>query len=328
MSFAVSIVPILLYLMLIKGMDGFSLAKWVKIGECFLWGAFSCFFCFGLGELSGSSDMYALIEEMVKGLPLCVAIYRKRSVFFGETLMYGAAVGAGFSLLENVLYICLSEGFSLADAVLRGLGTSLLHMGCTALFACGCLLLARLSGNRNPVLRALAAPAALVPPAAIHYAYNLFLLPEYLQMLLVTLAFVTLFVLIFELDSRQIHHWLDLCISNDIALYTAIRRGHLQSTNAGRYLLLAKERFRADVFFDICVYLGLYLELSVAAKSRMIMKEAGFAAPAGEQAHAENLAKLAELKTLRRSIGKSGLLLLSPLVNFSAADEWVMGELL
>lgn len=91
---------------------------------------------------------------------------------------------------------------------------------------------------------------------------------------------------------------------------------------------MAKERFQPDVFFDICVYLGLYLELSIAAKSRMIIKESGMNIPLSEEEHQANCDKLVELRSLRKSIGTSGILLLKPFINEKAADNWVMSELL
>lgn len=42
----------------------------------------------------------------------------------------------------------------------------------------------------------------------------------------------------------------------------------------------------------------------------------------------ENLDRLAELKALRKNIGTSGLMVLRPVINEKAVDEWVIGELL
>lgn len=58
------------------------------------------------------------------------------------------------------------------------------------------------------------------------------------------------------------------------------------------------------------------------------MKEAGFEAPVSAATHQENLDKLTELKALRKNIGVPGLMVLSPIINEKAVDEWVMGELL
>lgn len=330
MAYLISLVPVVLYLLLIKGLDGFSLARWTKMVECLVWGIVICVICFFLGRAiqSDSEGLFPLIEEVVKCLPLIVAIHRKRSAFFAETLIYGAAIGAGFAILENVLYISLSEEFTMGDAILRGFGTALLHMGCTALLATLVLLFVRSAAETPLSIRIILSIDAIVPSFAIHYLYNLFLLPEFLQMILVVLVIVSAIMLIYSIDEKLIHGWLDLCINNDINLYTSIKEGNLKTTNAGQYLMMAKDRFQPEVFFDILCYLGLYLEISIAAKSRMIMKEAELDVPISEEEHKENVAKFAELKSLRKSIGTAGILFLSPLVNARAADEWAMNELL
>ena len=68
--------------------------------------------------------------------------------------------------------------------------------------------------------------------------------------------------------------------------------------------------------------------MSIAAKSRMIMMEAGMDVPVTPEAHQENLDRLAELKALKKNIGMSGLMVLRPVINEKAVDEWVIGELL
>lgn len=328
MNYLISVLPIVLYILLIKGMDGFSLSRWEKITECFVWGILTCIMCFFLGRQLEFRNEFPIVEELIKGAPLVVAVYKNRSAFFAETLIYGAAVGAGFSLLENIFYAWMSTDFTLGDSLIRGIGTSLLHIGCTALLASMTLVFSRIAKNKSMTVKIVLGIAALLPSIIIHFVYNMFLLPEFFQVLLTVVIYIGLFMLIYSIDEKLIHKWLDLCISNDITLYTSMKQGKLQTTNAGQYLLMAKERFQPEVFFDICVFLGLYLEISIAAKSRMIMKESGLDLPLSEEEHKANAAKITELKSLRKNIGTSGVLLLSPFVNFKATDEWAMNELL
>jgi len=321
MLYLTSTLPILLYLLLIKGMDGLSLVRPGRLAECFLWGVGACLFCY---EIPSSPS----VEEVMKALPLIVAILRGRSAFLSEAVLYGAALGAGFAFLENILYVAFSDGFTIGDAIVRGFGTSLLHIGCTLLAASFAMLSCRLARKRTIAIRAAVSLAGLLPSVAIHYIYNSFLLPEYIQMTIVVCFVTILAMCIFNLDSRLTIKWLDSCISNDISLLQSIRKGQLQNTNAGQYLLAAGEHFQKEAFFDICVYLGLYLELSIAAKSRMIMKEAEMDIRMSEQEHKSNNDKIMELSCLRKRIGKAGMLFLSPLVDSRAVDDWVISELL
>jgi len=330
MQYLISLLPIALYFALIKGFDGFSLTKWSKLSECLAWGVFACYSCFLLGKVTDFDTpfVFPLIEEFVKCAPLIFAILRTRSAFLSETILYGTAVGAGFAFLENILYIVYSDGFLLGDAVLRGFGTALLHMGCTALYACTFLTASRAFAHKSFPVKFFFFLLAVAPSYTIHILYNLFLLPEFIQMILAVIVIIALIMELFSIDNRLIHNWLDLCISNDISLMKAMKDGNLKNTNAGKYLISARDKFQPDVFFDICVYLGLYLELSIASKSRMILKEAGLDIPMTADELNENRNKITELANLKKMIGPSGIMFLTPLVNTKAVDEWAMTELL
>jgi len=330
MEYIISIFPILIYFAVIKGFDGFSLVSWKRVVVCLVWGLASCMIAFFAGNVikDSSGAFFPLLEEFLKAIPLIVLIALKRSAFLTEAIVYGAAVGAGFSICENILYVSLSEHFTIGDAILRGFGTALLHIGCTALLSSVAILMQRLTSERKFFFRFAAALVAIIPAYAIHYVYNLFLLPELIQLFVTILLISVLIYLIFRLDERLINRWLDACISNDVALYKAIREGNLRYTNAGQYLEMARNRFNSDNFFDICVYLGLYLEVSIAAKSRMILREAGLDTPLSEEEHEKNRAKIVELSNLRKSIGTSGILFLNPIVNARTVDDWIIKELL
>jgi len=329
MNYLISILPIILYFLFIKGMDGFSLSKWSKIAECFAWGLVTCLICLGLSMFWNPQEnsLFPIVEEIIKALPIVLIVHRKRSTFFLEILTYGAAIGAGFAFFENILYTYY-QPLTLGDTILRGLGTSLLHIGCTALYGGIALVLFRMTKGKRKALRRTMTAVAILPPIAIHFLYNLFLLPEYIQMVLVIAIFICLFIWIYSLDEKMIHKWLDVCISNDIALYKSIKEGQLSSTNAGQYLMSIKERFSPEVFFDILVFLGLYLEMSIAAKSRMIMKEAGMDTRLDSDEHQANMEKVAEIKILRKSIGKTAVALLRPLVSIKDTDVWAMQQML
>jgi len=329
MNYLISLLPIILYFLFIKGMDGFSLSKWSKVAECFVWGLVSCVICLAIVSLFSLPDsiFFPVAEEIIKALPLVVIIHRKRSTFFLEILTYGAAIGAGFAFLENILYAYF-QPITLGDAIIRGLGTSLLHIGCTALYGSMALVFFRMSKGKRKAFRRTMTGIAILPPIAIHLLYNLFLLPEYIQMILSIAVFIAMFIWINAMDEKMIHQWLDLCIANDIALYKSIKEGKLASSNAGEYLMTIKEKFSPEVFFDILVFLGLYLEMSIAAKSRMILKEAGLDTPLSPQEHKANSDKVAEVKVLRKSIGKTAVKLLRPLVSIKDTDVWVMQQLL
>ena len=99
--------------------------------------------CFGLFQLTGemladehSDYVNPVLEEIVKGLPLLYLASRKKIVFFIDSVICGAAVGGGFSILENIFYLLLGDGITGIGTVLfRGLEVALIHMGCSAIVA-------------------------------------------------------------------------------------------------------------------------------------------------------------------------------------------------
>lgn len=330
MLYLIALLPILLYVLCIKAMDGFSIASWKRLLGWFVWGILVCLALFGFARLtSWEFGFWApFLEELLKASLLVIMIMRKRVAFFAEALIYGTAAGAGFAFLENITYVSVISNFSLGDAILRGFGTAILHMGCTALYASVAVTMARVLAAKHGLWKAGACLLSLVPSFCIHFVYNLFLIPEYFQLILVIAVMMGLFVVIYDIDGRLIHKWLDSCISNDISLLASMKTGHLRDTAAGEYLMDVRKKIDTEVFFDICAYLGLYLELSISAKSRMILKEADIKIPVDRKVHQENIEKMKELKSLRKNIGLSGLMVLKPIINEKAVDSWVLDELL
>ena len=128
---------------------------------------------------------------------------------------------------------------------------------------------------------------------------------------------------LFKKNSRFVHEWLDAGINNEITLLGALKRGEFAGTRAGEYLLTLKERFDPEVFFDMYCYVQNYLELSIAARSNLILKEAGL-----EPVHDRvNLDRLQEMEVLRKRIGPTAVLALEPIVDRSQVNQWALSEL-
>ena len=107
---------------------------------------------------------------------------------------------------------------------------------------------------------------------------------------------------------------MDHSISIDVQTSSAIRNGNFSSTRAGEYLLGVKEQFDPEVFFDMVCYVQLFLELRIEKQSYMLLCQAGFGGEAMGVTLQEHQAKKAELESLSRRIGKTGMWVLSPLI--------------
>ena len=75
------------------------------------------------------------IEEALKGLIIVIMLRNNRVGFLVDAAIFGFAVGAGFSILENLYYLKLLPDTVLGTWIVRGFGTAVMHGGATAMFA-------------------------------------------------------------------------------------------------------------------------------------------------------------------------------------------------
>lgn len=308
MLYVNSLFPIIIYLIILKLLDGFKMVRWIVLTSCMVCGALSCAIAAAVAWNTDTTQWMPVIEELLKACFVIGLILRKRIVFFAEAMVYGAAVGGGFALLENCIYIHFNPDMLFATALFRGLATSMLHIGCTAIFAV-IMLLSKTRGL-----------AGIILPIAIHYIYNQYLLPEVIQLALTVIVFLFMFIGISGYNERRIYQWMDHSISYDIQLLSAIKQGQLTETKAGQYLISIRNQFDAEVFFDIVCFMQLYLELVVEGKSRMLLEQEGLAMPLTPEQTRLHQDKITELHTLRRNIGTMGEYILRPIITLKDTD--------
>ena len=103
MNYLLSLLPIALYLLILMAFDSFSLAKWKMLLGCMAYGLLCCLGVFILTRIAVIPSWgVPALEEILKGLVLVFLIAGKKIRFLHEALIYGAAAGAGFSLLESL----------------------------------------------------------------------------------------------------------------------------------------------------------------------------------------------------------------------------------
>lgn len=314
----VSVIPLLLYLLVLKSLDSFRIVHWRWLVVCMAVGCGSCLVAWAFSEMSAALAVpfhAPLFEEILKALVALCAMRLFRIVFFAEALCYGAAIGAGFSLVENIIYIYFSPDMLFATVLFRGLGTSMLHIGCSSLF----LVLWLLAKNNSwkTVFRLW----GILPCILIHALYNLHHFQPLVQMVAVVVIFLVIFLCVSNYNEKCIGKWLDQSMMNDIDLLSAIKDGTLPDTKAGQYLMSVKEQFDPYVFLDIICYVQLYLELTITAKSRMMLRESGLIDAESEDDKSQRTAMLKEFNTLRGNIGKMGEIILHPIVKMTAEDK-------
>lgn len=339
MSFAVALFPVALYIFVVYTLDNFSL---VGIRDLMLLvgaGLLAAAACFGLFRLTDpfvservSDYLYPILEEAVKALPLWWLARRKKIAFFIDSVICGAAVGGGFSILENVLYLLMGN-LGIGTALFRGLEVALIHMGCSAIVAVALMFSVRLLERRHarlPVKKSdITMSLFLFFVADILHILHNYLHPDpLLQFVMVFGSLGGLLVWVYQYDGDMIHRWLDRGLDKQVALMMDIQQGLLGETKTGQFLLSIKENFPAEVYFDIICYVQLYIELAVAAKSRFMTREAGLDEPLDEATRNRYLEQYAEFKNLEKALGQSAKMTVAPVVKFYPADRKALDELL
>lgn len=328
-----SLLPIALYILVLKLMDSFALVKWGRLSACFAAGALSAGLTFCISLLMsleiGGVSITPILEEILKGIIVVWWVYINRIKFFAESVIYGAAVGGGFAFVENIVYFAADPAMQLGTAVFRGFDCAFLHIGCTALIASLVLIMKgkRMAKSNGEVgasksFSGRIAPAAgvffcLIPSLVLHFAHNyageMKISPAVLMVLTVA-VFFAIFLYLFRIGEKMIYAWMDHSISIDIQTLTSIRNGNFSGTRAGIYLLGMRDQFQPEVFFDMINYVELFLSMKIERQSMMLMSQAGFTTEETAEQQKLYAEQKVELFALRKNIGKTGLQVLSPLV--------------
>lgn len=329
MNYLLALAPIFCYVLLTVGLDTFQICQRKQLLVTATYGVAvaGMAWCISwvMDEESGLAGvgLMPLIEELLKGALLVWLAGNRRMGFFAEGILYGATIGAGFALVENLLYVSLTLDMTWLAALVRGFSTALLHIGCTALVGAFCVIIVReLQDKRNRSPWWLIGLCYL-PSVSIHTLHNMMLIQPFLQMLAVIVGFLTILILLSEYDKRLIAQWLDKMVESEITLLSHVQHGTLLQTHAGKYLMSLHSSFSPEEIADILACLVLHLKLAVAAKSRLMLKEAQMAPELTEEERTLYQDQLVELQLAGQRIGKRGNAALSHIVIVDAFDQHV-----
>lgn len=340
MLFAVSLIPIIVYIIFIYKIDHFALISIKRLLLLALIGMLTALACFGLFLLtdrviSGKSAdiIHPVIEELVKSIPLLILAFRKRIAFFIDSVICGAAVGGGFSFLENIFYLVLGDSVDLSTGLFRGLEVALIHMGCSAIIAAGMMMAVRQIERKrsrtamswNDIIKT---TALFVAALAFHVFHNMFQFTPIMQFFWVLAVTVGMIAVVYFYDIDMTHRWLDKGLDMQINLLRSIEGGHLLNTPTGTFLESVKELFPPNVYFDIICYVRLQIELSVAAKTRFMLHEVGMDEPLEANKKELYMSQFVELCELEKNIGPSAKMTIAPIVKLSPADTQALNNLL
>lgn len=327
MQIAVSLFPVVIFLLVLNSLDTFKLLKPSTIALAMLWGFISALVAYVINNFFFSilnphlvSGLTAPIaEETLKFTIVALMFYKNKLGFLSDALIIGFAAGAGFSIIENIFYLNQIGPQSLMLWIIRGFGTAIMHGSSTAIAA----VVAQTLISKAEKIKFVYLLAGLSSAVVVHAAFNSFLFSPLIQTVLEISLLPVIAVKIFTHSEKLLRNWMDEQYDSEFELLRLIRKGEFKTTRAGKYILSIKEKFAPEVILDMLAYIQLHLELSMKAKGLLMMKETGFDFKKEEELKAQ----LSELKYLSKNIGKTGMRTLIPVININNKDLWKLNLL-
>jgi hypothetical protein len=160
--------------------------------------------------------------------------------------------------------------------------------------------------------------AGLATAILIHAVFNQFLVSPLVSAAIIVLLVPVVIIFIFNSSEKSIRKWLELEFDSEVSILRMIRKGQFSTTKTGGFLVSLKAHFPAETVLDMYCFISLYLELSIKAKSLIILKENDMVVPADPDLPS----KIRELKSLLKSIGRGGYLAIAPVLRVSRKDLW------
>lgn len=324
LKLSTSFLPVLVFLLMLILMDSYKLLKPMIVVLTILYGisvAAGAFFLQRQLRVSGQELTLIwgpLSEEFLKALLPVLLFKSKRVGFIVDSAIIGFASGAGFALLENLLYLLTVQNTNPLLWIVRGLGTAVMHGGTTAIL----MIFSAYITERFKSQKILNFLPGLFIAIIIHSLFNKIITSQSLPSEYVTVAQLIILPLLisiaFTQSEKSLRDWMEQGLESSVRLLNAIRKGNFSETNAGRYVYSLREHLPVEVVVDIFCYLQIYLDLTAQAKANLMLREQGF--PVQPDPDVEN--RFAELKQLAKNIGKTGLRAMAPILQSSPRDLW------
>ena len=331
-----ALVPVLVLLGVFRWLDAFALMSMKEIAALLGLGGVAAALSYPvsgvfLDQLPIGFSFYSRfvapwIEEAIKALAIILLFRLNRIGYKLDAVISGFAIGAGFSVVENIIYLVRFPEYGAGTWLVRGLGTAVMHGTTLAILAATAHEFAERE-NREAAGRFDFRLWWFIPgylaAAALHTLFNQFPDRPMLAMMGAVLVAPVAIVGILNFGTSEAQGWLAGEYRAHKEELAALEGGAWPDGPATSRIAALAERLGPTAAQAIRGYWRTQAWLVVEAEEAMI-EEAG-----GDVTYdrAQIAAAFAELDRLRDQLGKSAFAALKLLLPFSKNDYWEVSEL-
>jgi RsiW-degrading membrane proteinase PrsW (M82 family) len=331
-----ALIPVLILLAVFDWLDAFELVNFREILVLLLLGAVAAALSWPvsgrlLDTLPIGFSIYSRfvapwIEEAIKGV-MIIALFRMNRIGYKlDAVIAGFAIGAGFSVVENIIYLIRFPDYGIGTWLVRGFGTAVMHGATLAVLAAIAHEFAERETREAASdfnFRLWWFVPGYLAAVALHTAFNQFPDRPLIAMLGAIIAAPLLLIGIFHFGTREAERWLVAEMAEHRAALEALRSGRWPDGPSGEKIAALASRMDSEGARRIRRYWEIQTWLVTEAEETMMEEATGDAVfnPA------EVRAAFAELDGLKRALGRSTLAALQALLPFSRNDQWEVAEL-
>ncbi len=331
-----ALVPVLLLLAIFTWLDAFKLMSLKEILLLLVLGGIAAVAVYPIsgrlidtlpiGFSNYSRFVAPWIEEAFKAAIIILLFGFNRIGYKLDAVISGFAIGAGFSVVENIIYLSIYPDYGAGTWLVRGLGTAVMHGTTLAILAAIAHELAERE-TRGAAADFNFRPWWFVPgflvAVAIHMLFNQFPDRPMLAMLgAIVLAPVALMG-IFGFGTSEAQSWLVAERAEHKAQLEVLRSGAWPDSPSGNKIAAWSARLDGETVKRVRRYWELQAFLIGEAEETLLEEANGDA----EYDAAALRSALAERDGLRRALGPSIYTQLNHLLPFSRNDYWELSEL-
>ncbi|HSR00374.1 MAG TPA: PrsW family glutamic-type intramembrane protease [Sphingomicrobium sp.] len=331
-----ALIPVLVMLAIFVWLDAFRLMSLVEIMTLLFLGGGAALLAYPIsgrfidtlpiGFNNYSRYVAPWIEEALKAI-IMIGLFRFNRIGYKlDAVISGFAIGAGFSVIENILYLTIFPYYGAGTWLVRGLGTAVMHGTTLAIVAATAHELAeretREAAGEFDFHLWWFLPGYL-GAVAIHTTFNQFPDRPLLAMMGAAILAPIVLIAIFHFGTAEAERWLVAEHAEHKAQLEVLRSGKWPDSPSGQKIAALADRVGPQATQRMRRYWELQAWLVAEAEETMIEQAEGRV----EFDEGEIHAVFEELAGLKRALGKSTFAAFNALLPFSRNDYWEVSEL-